>query len=78
MPKTYRVGISWDYTPDENNFLDWEDEYEIEDDEKDEDFQPRTEEEFITFLKNEMSEAIYNGLKYDDLWNMIEVEIIDA
>lgn len=78
MPKTYRVGITWNYTPDKNNFLDWEDEYEIEDDEKDEDFVARSEEELITFLKNEMSEAIYNGLKYDELYEMIDVEVIDA
>ena len=35
MAKTYRVGIVWEYTPDENNYLHWEDEYEIEDEDKD-------------------------------------------
>jgi hypothetical protein len=77
MAKTYKVGISWDYTPDDNNYLDWEDEYEIQEEDKDEDFVARSEEELINFLKNEMTEAIYNGLKYNDIWNMIDVEVVD-
>jgi hypothetical protein len=36
-----------------------------------------TEEELITFAKSELSEAIYNGLKYDEVLDMIEVEIIE-
>ncbi len=77
MAKTYKVGISWDYTPDKNNYLDWEDEYGIQEEDKDEDFVARSEEELINFLKNEMTEAIYNGLKYNDIWNMIDVEVVD-
>jgi hypothetical protein len=77
MAKTYKVGISWDYTPDKNNYLDWEDEYGIQEEDKDEDFVARSEEELIDFLKNEMTEAIYNGLKYNDIWNMIDVEVVD-
>ncbi len=77
MAKTYKVGISWDYTPDKNNYLDWEDEYGIQEEDKDEDFVARSEEELINFLKNEMTEAIYNGLKYNDIWNLIDVEVVD-
>jgi hypothetical protein len=77
MAKTYRVGIVWEYTPDENNYLHWEDEYEIEDEDKDEDFVPRPEGQLITLLQNELGEAITNGLNRDELWNMISVEVVE-
>jgi len=77
MAKTYRVGIVWEYTPDENNYLHWEDEYEIEDEDKDEDFVPRPEGQLITLLKNELGEAITNGLNRDELWNMITIEVVE-
>jgi hypothetical protein len=77
MGKTYRVGIVWEYTPDENNYLHWEDEYEIEDEDKDEDFVPRPEGQLITLLRNELGEAITNGLNRDELWNMISVEVVE-
>jgi len=77
MGKTYRVGIVWEYTPDENNYLHWEDEYEIEDEDKDEDFVPRPKGQLITLLRNELGEAITNGLNRDELWNMISVEIVE-
>jgi hypothetical protein len=76
MAKTYRVGIVWEYTPDENNYLHWEDEYMIEDEDKDEDFVPRPEGQLITLLQNELGEAITNGLNRDELWSMISVEVV--
>jgi hypothetical protein len=76
MAKTYRVGIVWEYTPDENNYLHWEDEYMIEDKDKDEDFVPRPEGQLITLLQNELGEAITNGLNRDELWSMISVEVV--
>jgi hypothetical protein len=77
MAKTYRVGIVWEYTPDENNYLHWEDEYMIEDKDKDEDFVPRPEGQLITLLQNELGEAITNGLNRDELWSMISVEVVE-
>jgi hypothetical protein len=77
MAKTYRVGIVWDYTPDENNYLHWEDEYMIEDKDKDEDFVPRPEQQLITLLQNELGEAITNGLNRDELWSMISVKVVE-
>jgi hypothetical protein len=77
MAKTYRVGIVWEYTPDENNYLHWEDEYKIEDEDKDEDFVPRPEGQLITLLQNELGEAITNGLNRDELWSMIRVEVVE-
>ena len=77
MSKTYRVGITFDYQPDENNYLDWEDEYMIEDEDKDEDFEPRPENQLITFLRNELWEIITNANKHDRLYEMISVKIVE-
>ncbi|CAB4137454.1 hypothetical protein UFOVP325_40 [uncultured Caudovirales phage] len=77
MGKTYRVGIVAEYTPDENNYLHWEDEYEIEDEDKDEDFVPRPETQLITLLRNELWEIIHNGINRDELYSMITIEVIE-
>lgn len=68
MSKVYRASITFDIYPDENGLFDWQD---------DEDSQPMTEEELMAFAKSELSEAIYNGLKYDEVLDMIEVEVIE-
>lgn len=66
MSKIIRTKIVYDVYPDENGLLDWEDE----------DSTPRTEEELIQFAREEMYELIMNGCKHDDIWNMIDVEIV--
>lgn len=68
----YTVGITWDYFPDKNNYLDWEDEYESEDE-----VEPRSEERLINLLRSEMEEAIFNGLNRHELGSMIEVLVVD-
>jgi hypothetical protein len=64
--KFFRATITFDIYPDENGTFDWEDE----------DATPRTEDQLIDFARSELAEAIYNGLKYDELYNMIDVEIV--
>jgi hypothetical protein len=69
MSKVYRASITFDIVPEENGLLHWQDE---------EDETPMTEEELVSYARDELAEAIYNGLKYDEVWNMIDVEIINA
>lgn len=78
MPKKeYKLSISVEYVPDENNYLDWEDQYEAEENEYEDEVEPRTEEELIDKLKNELAEMVFNGVKYNDLYDMITVEVIE-
>jgi hypothetical protein len=67
MSKTYRAKIVYDITPLEDGLLEWQDEDET----------PMTHEELIRYARSEMFEIITNGVKYDDLWNMIDVEVIN-
>jgi hypothetical protein len=67
MAKVYRAKIVYDIYPDENGLLEWQDEDE----------QGRTEAELIEYTRDEMFELITNGVKYNDIWNMIDVEVID-
>ena len=68
MAKVYRAKIVYDIYPDENGLLEWQDEDE----------QGRTVDELIQYAREEMFELITNGVKYNDIWNMIDVEVIDA
>lgn len=63
MPKTYKIGIVVEYTPDENNRLEWEDETDT----------PRNEDELIHFLKNEVEEIIWDATKRNELWHSIDL-----
>lgn len=63
MPKTYKIGIVVEYTPDENNRLEWEDETDT----------PRNEDELIHFLKNEVEEIIWDATKRNELWHNIDL-----
>lgn len=63
MPKTYKIGIVVEYTPDENNRLEWEDENDT----------PRNEDELIHFLKNEVEEIIWDATKRNELWHSIDL-----
>ena len=67
MSKSYRASITLTLEPDENGLLDWQDEDE----------EGRTEEELIQFAREELAEIIFNGVKYNDIWNMIDVEVVD-
>ena len=63
MSKTYKIGIVVEYTPDENNMLEWEDETDT----------PRNEDELIHFLKNEVEEIIWDATKRNELWHSIDL-----
>ena len=73
MPKTYRAQIIWDfevdddgYTEDEREFMEW-------DLEEGEEPEPRSEQEIINYVRSELVEALYNSVKYNDLYNMVDV-----
>lgn len=67
MPKIYRASITMDIYPDENGLMEWEDE----------DHTPRTEQELLDFARSELLECLFNGLKYDDIADMIVMEVVE-
>jgi hypothetical protein len=67
MAKIIRASITFDIYPDENGTMEWEDE----------DAESRTEEELIDFARSELLECLYNGLKYNEVSEMIDVEIVE-
>jgi hypothetical protein len=58
MGKLFVAKLEFEYIVDENNYLDWEDEYEIEDEDKDENFEPRTLGELLSLLKDEFADTL--------------------
>lgn len=58
--------------PDENGLMDWEDGYDTENPEE-----TRSEQELLDFAKSELLECLFNGLKYNDLADMITVEVVE-
>jgi hypothetical protein len=74
MPKTYKIGIVVEYTPDMYNYLEWEDEYNNEDEHN----QTRTEDELIYKLRSEVEEIIWDATKRNELWHMIDlIEVVN-
>jgi hypothetical protein len=67
MPKIYRASITMDIYPDENGLMEWEDE----------DHTPRTEQELLDFARSELLECLFNGLKYDDIADMVVMEVVE-
>jgi hypothetical protein len=67
MPKFYRASIIMDIYPDENGLMEWEDE----------DHTPRTEEDLLDFARSELLECLFNGLKYNEIADMITVEVVE-
>ena len=65
--KIYRATITYELRPDAQGLFEWQEEDE----------QGRTVDELIQFAREEMYELITNGVKYNDIWNMIDVEVID-
>lgn len=71
MP-TYRAQIIWDFPYDEKGVLENEYDYLDEDDDL-----TRTPEQMERYAKEELLEALYNGVKYNDLYNMIDVVLVE-
>jgi hypothetical protein len=67
MPKIYRASITMDIYPDENGLMEWEDE----------DHTPRTEEDLLDFARSELLECLFNGLKYNDIAEMVVMEVVE-
>ena len=74
MGKVFLAKIESEYEVDENNYLHWEWQYEIEDKDKDEDFKPRSKDDLIRVIANELAEIIYQGIKSFNIEEMIVVE----
>jgi hypothetical protein len=73
MKKVFIAKVENEFVVDENNYLHWEDEYEIDDKDKDEDFKPRSKDELIRIIANELAETIYQGIKN---YNIVESIIV--
>lgn len=72
MSKIYKASITLEIYPDENGLMDWEDGYDTENPEE-----TRSEQELLDFAKSELLECLFNGLKYNDLADMITVEVVE-
>jgi hypothetical protein len=66
----YRIGIVFEYETDSNGYFDWEDEYEIEEEDKDEDFEPRSQSKLLELIKREFLEVI----EQQDVSDMVTIE----
>ena len=77
MPKIYRAQIIWDFEVDDDgytenereHFEDWADEDEV--------LEPRSQEQIINYVRSELVEALYSSVKYNDLYNMVDVVVVD-
>jgi hypothetical protein len=72
MPKIYRASITMAIYPDQNGLMDWEDGYDTEEPENN-----RTEEELLEFVRSELIEAVFNGIKYNDINDIIALEVVE-
>lgn len=77
MPKVYRAQIIWDFEFNDDGYTESELEYLEYDLEEDEVLEPRTEEQIINYARSELVEALYNGVKYNDLYQMVDVVLVD-
>lgn len=73
MSKKFTAQIVMDFEFDEDGYTENEREYvefELEDGEV---LKKRTEDEMRLYAHNELLEILYNSVKYNDLYNMIDV-----
>jgi hypothetical protein len=73
MSKKFTAQITMDFEFDEDGYTENEREYvefELEDGEV---LKKRTEDEMRLYAHNELLEILYNSVKYNDLYNMIDV-----
>lgn len=77
MPKVYRAQIIWDFEVDDDGYTESEREYLEYDLEEDQELEPRTEEQIINSVRNELVEALYNSVKYNDLYQMVDVVLVN-
>jgi len=77
MSKTYRAQIIWDFEVDNDGYTEDEREYLEYNLEEDQELEPRTEEQIINSVRNELVEALYNSVKYNDLSQMVDVVLVN-
>lgn len=78
MSKIYRAQIIWDFEMDDDGYT--EDEREFQESwvlEDGETLEPRSEEQIINYVRSELVEALYNSVKYNDLYNMVDVVVVN-
>jgi transposase len=68
--RTYRAFIEMEFEPDENGYLEWEDEYGLTPEEMLEEYdsKPRTEEEMKALFHNELWEYLTSNLDYHSIY----------
>ena len=72
---TYRAQIIWDFPFDEKGVAESEYDWRFSDEEGVEDF-TRTPEQMAEYAKTELVDALFNAIKYNDLYNMIDVVLV--
>lgn len=77
MPKTYRAQIIWDFEFNDDGYTESELEYLECDLEDGEILEPRSEEQIINYARSELVEALCNGVKYNELYDMVEVVVVN-
>jgi len=73
MTRTFRAQITWDFEFEEDGYTESEREYLEEQLDEGETLEPRTEEQMINYAHSELLDALYNSIKYNDLYQMIDV-----
>lgn len=77
MAKRLRAQITMDFEFDEDGYTEDEREYREWDLEEGETLEPRPEAELVNYAHSELLEILYNSVKYNDLYQMIEVVEVD-
>jgi hypothetical protein len=73
MSKKFTAQIVMDFEFDEDGYTESEREFLEYDLEEGEGLKKRTEDEMRLYAHNELLEILYNSVKYNDLYNMIDV-----
>jgi hypothetical protein len=73
MSKKFTAQITMDFEFDEDGYTENEREYLEHDLDEGETLTARTEDEMRLYAHNELLEILYNSVKYNDLYDMIDV-----
>jgi len=73
MPKSFTAQITMDFEFDEDGYTENEREFLEHDLDEGETLTPRTEDEMRLYAHNELLDILYNSVKYNDLYKMIDV-----
>jgi hypothetical protein len=73
MPKMLRAQITMDFEFEDDGYTEDEREYLEIELEEGETLEPRTMEDMVHYAHHELLDILYNSVKYNDLYQMIEV-----